>query len=396
MSQASSEGLTYAHEKRTVAGLAGIYLLRLLGMYMVLPVLSLYASTLEGQTPILVGIAVGSYGLAQALLQVPFGVWSDRYGRRRVIGGGLVLFTLGSVIAAMAPNVGWLIVGRTLQGAGGIAAAVVAFIADVTRPSGRAQAMAVLGASVGVAFAIGMISGPSLAARFGVPGLFWFTAALSAVATVYVSFGIPRPPKHVHDASVEWTPGYLREVWAFGALRRLDLGATLLHTMVTCMFVVGPGRLAAYLPVSDHGRVYSVLVPVGLLLMGISAAVADRWGRLKEAILSGSVFLAAGGIALLLGPDRFWTIVFAIGSAIAAVAVAEPAAPAMVTRLARDEARGTAAGAYHMCEFAGSFLGGLVGGFLLHRPEGLGWVLLGGALLWLTIAAGLPRLSGRA
>jgi MFS family permease len=363
-------------------------------MYMVLPVLSLHAATLEGHTPVLVGLAVGAYGLAQALLQVPFGVWSDRYGRRRVIGCGLILFALGSVVAASADGIVWLVIGRTLQGAGGIAAAVVAFIADVTRPEARAQAMAALGASVGVAFAIGMITGPSLAARFGVPGLFWATAGLSLVALAYVSFGIPRPPRHVHDASVEWTPGFLREVAQMPALRRLDLGATLLHTMVTCMFVVGPGRLEQFVPAADHGRIYLVLVPIGLVIMAISAAVADRWGRLKEAILGGGVFLLGGGVALLLGPESFMGIVVAIGCTIAAVAVAEPAAPAMVTHLARDEARGTAAGAYHMCEFAGSFFGGLVGGFLLHEPALLGWVLAGGAVIWLALAAGLPRGHG--
>lgn len=382
----------YPHEKRTVAGLAGIYLLRLLGMYMVLPVLALHAAALPGSTPLLVGLAVGSYGLAQALLQVPFGVWSDRYGRRRVIGGGLLLFTVGSVVAALAPNVVWLIVGRTIQGAGGIAAVVVAFIADVTRPQARAQAMATLGASVGVAFAIGMISGPSLAARFGVPGLFWFTAILSVIALLYVTLGIPCPPRHVHDSSVEWTPGFLREVIQLPAMRRLDIGATLLHTMVTCMFVVGPGRLERFLPAAHHGRVYLVVVPIGLLIMAASATVADRWGRLKEAILGGGVFLLAAGVSLLLAPDALWSIVVSIGCIIAAVAVAEPAAPAMVTRLARDEARGTAAGAYHMCEFSGSFFGGVGGGFLLHRPDWLGWVLGAGALLWLSLAAGLPRL----
>jgi MFS family permease len=392
MSQPITEGVAYAHEKRSVAGLAAIYMLRLLGMYMVLPVLALYAATLPGHTPILVGLAVGSYGLAQALLQVPFGVWSDRYGRRRVIGSGLFLFTLGSVVAALAPNVVWLIVGRTLQGAGGIAAAVVAFIADVTRPQARAQAMAVLGASVGVAFAIGMISGPSLAARFGVTGLFWFTAALSAVALLYISFGIPRPPRHVHDSTVEWTPGFLREVAMMPAMRRLDIGATLLHTMVTCMFVVGPGRLERYLPVEEHGKVYLVLVPIGLILMAGSAAVADRWGRLREAILAGSLFLIVGGVGLIYAPEAFWSIILATGCTIAAVAVAEPAAPAMVTRLARDEARGTAAGAYHMCEFSGSFFGGLAGGLLLHWPHALGWVLAGGAAVWFLLAAGLPRL----
>lgn len=393
MNGSGDRGGGYAHERRTIAGLAGIYLLRLLGMYMVLPVLSLHAARLEGHTPLLVGLAVGSYGLAQGALQVPFGIWSDRFGRRRVIAFGLFLFTAGSVIAALAPSVIWLVAGRTLQGAGGISAVVVAFIADVSRPQIRAQAMAVLGASVGVAFAIGMITGPGLAARYGVPGLFWLTAGLSLLAMVYVLTGIPSPPRHVHDATIEWTPGHLRDVLLDGRMRRLDLGSLLLHTMVTTMFVVGPGLIENYLPAAEHGKVYGVLVPIGLVLMALSAVTADRKGRLKEAILGGGLFLLVGGAGLVLDLDGFWAIVLAVGCTIAAVAVAEPAAPAMVTRLAHDDARGTAAGVYHMCQFSGSFLGGVVGGLLLDRPTALGWVLLGGAALWLALAAGLPRLA---
>lgn len=383
----------YAHERRTIAGLAAIYLLRLLGMYMVLPVLSLHAATLRGQTPLLVGLAVGSYGLAQAGLQVPFGIWSDHFGRRRIIAVGLFLFTAGSVMAAMAPSVLWLVAGRTLQGAGGISAVVVAFIADVSRPQIRAQAMAVLGASVGVAFAIGMITGPGLAARYGVPGLFWLTAGLSFLAMIYVLVGIPRPPQHVHDATIEWTPGHLRDVLLDARMRRLDLGSLLLHTMVTTMFVVGPGLIENYLPAAEHGKIYGVLVPIGLVIMAVSAVTADRKGRLKEAILAGGVFLLVGGAGLILDVSGFAAIVLAVGCTIAAVAVAEPAAPAMVTRLAHEDARGTAAGVYHMCQFSGSFLGGIAGGLLLGQPTALGWVLVGGAVLWLALALGLPRLG---
>lgn len=376
-----------------MASLAGIYLLRLLGMYMVLPVLSLHAAALEGATPLLTGLSVGAYGLAQAALQIPFGVWSDRFGRRRVIAFGLLVFAGGSVLAATAPNVAWLVVGRVLQGAGGISAAVVALLADATRPEVRARAMAVLGTSVGVAFAIGMIAGPGLAARYGVPFLFWLTAVLSVLAAVWVVTGIPSPERHVHDASVEWTPGHLMEVLRNAGMLRVDLGAFFLHSHVTAMFVVGPRLLAEHLPREDHGTVYLVLVPVGLVFMGLTAYFADRRGLLKQAVFAGVACAAASAFFLVGGSHLFLTVAAALGLTILAVATAEPAAPSIVTHLANDHARGTAAGLYHMCQFTGSFFGGLVGGYMLERPQELGVLLLLGSLIWFALASGLPALG---
>ena len=392
MTTPAANGEPLPHERRTILGLAGIYLLRLLGMYMVLPVLSLHASELEGHTPLLVGLSVGAYGLAQALLQIPFGVWSDRYGRRRVIAGGLLVFAAGSVVAALADNALQLVIGRTLQGAGGVSAAVVALIADVSRPSIRTRAMAALGVSVGVAFTIGMIAGPGLASRFGVPFLFWLTAVLSVLAAIYVVTMIPKPPRHVHDASLEWTPGHLNEVLRHRPMLRLDAGAFLQHAQVTAMFVVGPGLLADFIPRAEHGKVYLVLVPVGLSVMLVSAFFADRWGRLKQAVMGGSVALLGASAFLLAGGPTFWATAGAIGLTIVAVATAEPAAPAMLTRLANDQARGTAAGTYAMAQFTGSFAGGLAGGLMLHQPITLGVYLAVASTLWLIVAIGLPRL----
>ena len=380
-------------EKRTVVSLAGIYLLRLLGMYMVLPVLSLHAGALENSTPLLIGLALGGYGLAQAALQIPFGVWSDRFGRRRVIAVGLLVFAGGSVVAATSTNVAWLVVGRILQGAGGISAAVVALIADATRPRFRARAMAVLGTSVGVAFAIGMIAGPSLAARFGVPFLFWLTAGLSVLAALWVVTGIPRPPGHGHDASVEWTPGHLTEVIRDPGMIRVDLGAFFLHSQVTAMFVVGPRLLERHIPLADHGSVYLVLVPIGLAVMGLTAFFADRKGLLKQAVLGGVACVAGSAFFLVGGSESMLPVAAAMGLTILAVATAEPAAPSIVTHLANDNARGTAAGLYHMCQFTGSFFGGLVGGYMLDRPEELGVLLFMGSIIWFALASGLPNLG---
>ncbi|RKZ13588.1 MFS transporter [bacterium] len=391
--QQSADAIAYPHERRTVVSLAGIYLLRLLGMYMVLPVLGLHAAQLPGATPLLTGLSVGAYGLAQSALQIPFGVWSDRFGRRRVIAVGLLIFAGGSVLAAMAPNVAWLVVGRVMQGAGGISAAVVALLADATRPVFRARAMGILGASVGIAFAIGMIAGPGLAARFGVPFLFWLTAGLSVLAALWVITGVPRPPRHVHDASVEWTPGHLMEVIKDPGMLRVDLGAFFLHSQVTAMFVVGPRLLTNHLPQEEHGVVYLVLVPIGLVFMGLTAYFGDRRGLLKQSVLVGVACVAASAFFLVGGWDNFYGVAAAMGFTILAVATAEPAAPSIVTHLANDSARGTAAGLYHMCQFMGSFFGGLVGGYMLDRPEELGVLLIMGSLTWFALASGLPDLG---
>lgn len=376
-----------------MASLAGIYLLRLLGMYMVLPVLSVHAAELAGATPLMTGLALGGYGLAQAALQIPFGVWSDRFGRRRVIAGGLLVFAGGSVIAATSGNVAWLVVGRVMQGAGAIAAAVVALIADATRSEFRARAMAVLGGSVGLAFAIGMVAGPSLASRYGVPFLFWLTAGLSVLAAIWVVTGVPRPPRQVHDASVEWTPGHITEVLRDPGMVRIDLGAFFLHSHVTAMFVVGPRLLTDHLPLEHHGTVYLVLVPIGLVVMGLTAYFADRRGLLKQAVLGGVGCVAASALFMISGFDQFVPVATAMGFTILAVATAEPAAPSIVTHLANDNARGTAAGLYHMCQFTGSFFGGLVGGYMLDRPQELGVLLFLGAVIWFALASGLPSLG---
>jgi len=376
-----------------VVSLAGIYLLRMLGMYMVLPVLSLHAAELAGATPLMTGLALGGYGLAQAALQIPFGVWSDRFGRRRVISIGLLVFAGGSVIAATSGNVVWLVVGRIMQGAGGVSAAVVALLADATRPGFRARAMAIMGASVGVAFAIGMISGPSLAARYGVPFLFWLTAGLSVLAALWVVTGVPRPERHVHDASVEWTPGHLTEVLRNPGMLRVDLGAFFLHSHVTAMFVAGPQLLGRHIPLEDHGTVYLVLVPIGLVVMGLTAFFADRRGLLKQAVLGGVGCVGVSALFMVGGSSQLMPVAAAMGFTILAVATAEPAAPSIVTHLANDNARGTAAGLYHMCQFTGSFFGGLVGGYMIDRPEELGVLLFLGTVIWFALASGLPSLG---
>lgn len=339
------------------------------------------------------GLSVGIYGATQALFQVPFGLWSDRFGRRRVIVAGLVIFVAGSVIAAEAETALWLVVGRALQGAGAIASAVVAMMADVTRDHVRTRAMATLGFAVGLSLSLGLVLGPGLASKFGVPGLFWATAVLSLLAAAYMLAFIPRPPTVSHHEELEWTSDQLGDVLHARALVRLDLGALLLHTMVTALFVAVPIYMAEVLETDRHGLVYAFIMPIALVLMGFSSVWADRHGRLREVILAGAVCLAGAGAALALVADSLPGIVAICALTIFGVALAAPAQPAFVTRLASPRARGTASGLFHMCQFGGSFLGGTLGGVLIESPAALGWGIAGGGLLWLFSNAGLPRLD---
>jgi MFS family permease len=373
-----------------VVGLSGLYGLRLLGLYLVLPVLSIYAGTLAGSTPLLIGLSLGVYGFAQALLQIPFGLWSDRYGRRRAIVVGLLLFALGSVIAAQAHSILWLIVGRFFQGAGAVASALVALMADLSGPRYRTRAMGAVGVSVGLAFAAGMVAGPPVSARLGVPALFWLTAVLSGLGALYVAVAVPKTSGWHHDEEVEWTRGQTRDVLHQPALVRLDGGIFVLHLLVTCAFVVGPTYLERYLPVEQHGRVYAPVVLSGVPLLALSAFFADRRGRLKEAVVVGSVLLVAGAILLMNAHRGVGWCVGLTASLVAAIAIAEPAMPALLTHLIAPRLRGTAAGIFHTCQFAGSFVGGMAGGAMLKHPQVVGPILVGLCVLWVIASWGLP------
>jgi len=376
---------------RAVIGLAALYGLRMLGMYLVMPVLSLYAGTLESATPLLIGMSLGIYGLSQAFLQIPFGAWSDKYGRRRVIVTGLLLFVLGSVICAQADSIWWLIIGRFFQGAGAIASALVALLADLTGPRYRARAMGAIGISVGVSFTIGMIFGPSLAVRLGVPVLFWVTAGLSIAGALFIVLFIPKVSAHHHHQDVEWTGGQTGMVLHHPALVRLDIGIFVLHTLVTALFVVGPTLLSQYVPQAEHGRIYAPIVLLGVPLLAASAYYSDRKGRLKEAIVAGAVCLVIGQVCLNFGDRSVLWVAGAVAGAVAGIAVAEPAMPALLTQITTADLRGTAAGIFHTGQFLGSFAGGLLGGAMLKAPHTFGPVLIVLSVIWLILSLGLPR-----
>ncbi|MCP1366476.1 MFS transporter, partial [Halomonas sp. BBD48] len=275
-----------ATERRAITGLAGLYATRMLGLFMVLPVLALYADDLAGSTPLLVGLALGAYGLTQAVLQIPFGLLSDRIGRKVVIAGGLVLFIVGSIVAAQATTIGGIIAGRCLQGSGAVAGAIMALLADQTREQVRTAAMASIGLSIGVAFAIAMVVGPLVASTFGLSGVFWFTALLALLSLIVLWRLVPAAPRRARHRDVGLDRSQLRSTLARSDLLRLDFSIFSLHLILMAAFVALPFRLVAVGIEADHqGWVYLAVMGLAFICMVPLVIVAEKYRRMKATFL---------------------------------------------------------------------------------------------------------------
>ncbi len=385
-------GLLLATERRAIAGLAGLYATRMLGLFMVLPVLALHADDLAGATPLLVGVALGVYGLTQAALQIPFGLLSDRLGRKPVIAGGLLLFLIGSLVAAQAETIGGVILGRCLQGSGAVAAAIMALLADQTREQVRTAAMATIGLSIGVAFAVAMVLGPLLASWFGLAGVFWFAALLAAVGLPVLWRLVPPAPRRLRHRDVGLDRAQLRATLARGDLLRLDLSIFALHLVLMAIFVAVPFRLLEAGVVAErHGLAYLGVMALAFVAMVPLVVIAEKRRRMKAMCLSAiaAITLSLAGLAGLgegLWPLLAWLLVF-----FTAFNLLEATLPSMLSKLAPAGAKGTAMGVYSTSQFLGAFLGGMLGGFLAQQ-WGLAAVFLGAALLglvWLALMAGM-------
>lgn len=385
-------GLLLVSERRAITGLAGLYATRMLGLFMVLPVLALYADDLAGATPLLVGLALGIYGLTQAILQIPFGLLSDRLGRKPVIAAGLMLFLFGSVVAAGADTIGGVILGRCLQGSGAVAAAIMALLADQTREQVRTAAMATIGLSIGVAFAVAMVLGPWLAAGFGLGGVFWFTAVLAMLGLVVLWKLVPPAPRRVRHRDVGLDRGQLRSILARSDLWRMDLSIFSLHLILMAIFVAVPFRLVeAGVAAERHGLTYLGVMALAFLVMVPLVIVAEKWRRMKAMCLLaiGAITLSLVGLAGLA--SGWWGLVCWLLLFFTGFNLLEATLPSMLSKLAPAGAKGTAMGIYSTSQFLGAFLGGLLGG-LLAQQWGLSAVFAGCALLglvWLALMAGM-------
>ena len=377
-------------EQRAAAGLASVFAFRMLGMFMVLPVLATYGQDLAGATPLLIGLAIGAYGLTQAVLQIPFGIVSDRIGRLPVIYIGLLIFAAGAVLAAGAHSIWGVIAGRVLQGAGAISAAVMALLSDLTREQHRTKAMAMIGMSIGLSFAVAMVVGPLLTRAWGLSGLFWVTAGMAVLGILIIAVLVPKPQHALQHRESGVARQALWPTLRHPDLLRLDFGIAALHAILMASFVALPLALVSQggLPKEEHWWVYLSALLVGFFGMIPFIIYAEKKRRMKRVLL--------GAVAVLLGCELFFWLfgtslhALVIGNLVffTAFNLLEASLPSLISKMAPAGGKGTAMGVYSTSQFLGAALGGILGGWLFG-VGGVAAVFLGCALLaalWLGIA----------
>ena len=388
MSAPSSHEKMSPIELRATAGLAGIYGLRMFGMFIILPVFAFYAEDLPGGNDyLLIGIALGAYGLTQAILQIPFGWLSDRIGRKPVIYIGLVLFAIGSFIAASATDI---IFGRIIQGAGAISAAVMALAADLTREEHRTKAMAAIGMTIGTTFAISLIAAPALNKLIGVPGIFAMTGVLAILAMGVVYKVIPDPLISRFHSDTEASAGRFRNVLRDPELLRLDFGVFALHAVLMALWLVVPLSLRqGGLAVDQHWQVYFPVLVVSMLLIIPAIIYAEKKAKLKPVFTIAVALLLVSQLLLGMALDSVWGTAAALLVFFAAFNLLEASLPSLISKIAPVGAKGTAIGVYSSVQFLGAFTGATAGGYLYGNHGGLALFAFCGILLalWLVLAA---------
>lgn len=378
-------------ERSAAISLAGIFGLRMLGMFLILPVFALYATTLPGgESHTLVGLALGMYGLTQAVLMIPFGIASDRYGRKPVIIVGLLIFALGSFLAAQADTLLGVMLGRALQGAGAISAAVTALLADLTREEKRTQAMAMIGSTIGLAFAFSLAASPVFYRWIGVPGMFALTGALALLAIVVVKFVTPNPGKTAFHSDAETNPARLKDVLRQTELLRLNWGIFSLHAAQMAMFMVVPFALVeGGLDAQHHWQIYLPVMLTSLIILVPAIIYGEKKGELKRVFVAAIALMLAAQIGLAFSMHLFWGVVAALFAYFVAFNILEASLPSLVSKIAPPEAKGTAMGVYNTSQALGLFFGGAAGGWLAQN-QGFGVVFAfcaGLMAIWLVLAA---------
>lgn len=383
-------------ERRISLAMSGLYAVRMLGLFLLLPVFAVTARHLPGgDSAAHIGLALGIYGLTQACLQLPFGFASDRWGRRPVVLFGLLLYIVGSIVCALSHDLFWITIGRAVQGSGAISAAISAWLADSTRPEVRTRAMAMVGSSIGIAFAVSLIVAPILVGWIGLSGLFWVITALGAICFVVAACGVPVPQREAGPAMGTGT--HPVQVLAHGDLLRLNVGVFCLHLIQVALFVVVPSILLRLgsIPASDLWHVYLPVIFISFVLMVPVVIVTE-----KRRAHRGSMIVCVAGIALacaLMYVTRgsFYGLAAVLVLFFVVFNVLEALQPSLVSRVAPPEYKGLALGFYNTCQALGLFAGGVLGGWLsAHGGPGQVFLLAAAvAVFWLLVTRTLKPLA---
>ena len=354
-------------EIRSSLSLASIYGLRMLGMFLILPIFAIYAEGLPGSpSAFQVGLALGSYGLTQALFQLPFGMLSDRYGRKNIIYIGLLLFALGSFVSGYSDDINIIILGRAIQGAGAISAAITALVADLTRDEHRTKAMAMIGATIGITFALSLMGAPVLNRLIGVPGIFMLTGFLSLSAILVVRFVVPTPLNINTSKTLKEPAPSFKSILKNKELSRLNFGIFALHAAQMAMFIVVPIALATSggMDVNQHWKVYLPVLLSSFVFMVPIIILSEKFNRAKLVFISSIFLMLIAQLMFGILINVFWGLVASLFVYFVAFNVLEASLPSLISKIAPPSAKGTAIGVYNTCQSLGVFFGGLLGGFL--------------------------------
>ncbi|MBO2663979.1 MFS transporter [Shewanella algae] len=375
-------------ERKVAFSLASVFGLRMMGLFMIMPVFALYGQDLKGFSPLWVGIAIGAYGLTQAILQIPMGILSDRIGRKPVILGGLLVFALGSVLAAMSDSIYGVVAGRALQGMGAIAAAVLALAADLTRDEQRTKVMAIIGMCIGFSFALSLLVGPVVAQHLGLSGLFALTAGLALLGMLIVQLLVPNPVAHAPKGDTMAEPGKLKNMLKDPQLFRLDAGIFILHLVLTAVFVALPLDLVdAGLAKEKHWMLYFPAFVGAFFLMVPLIIIGVKRNNTKGMFQFALLIMLASLLAMALFSHSLWVLALAIVAFFTGFNYLEASLPSLIAKFCPVGAKGSAMGVYSTSQFLGAFCGGLLGGgaYQIMGAAGVFSVAVVLLIIWLAL-----------
>lgn len=373
-------------ERRAVGSLALLYALRMLGLFMILPVMMLEGSYLEGATPELLGIVIGGYGLTQALLQVPAGLLSDYFGRKPIIVGGLLIFALGSFVAASAETIEMMILGRMLQGAGAIASAIMALVTDLTQEENRMKAMSMIGASIGLSFSVALVLGPVLVNLGGVSLIFWLTGIAALVGIAIVLFLVPKAHKMRHRDAIALGSDMLAQT-KNPVLWSLSIGIFLLHALLVAMFVAIPMQLVSVgLEGDDHAWLYLPVLLVAFVVMVPFVIVAEKKRQMKGVVLTAITILIVA-LLIMSSASAIWMWAVALLVFFIGFNILEASLPSWLSKIAPAGAKGSVMGMYSTAQFLGAFIGGWLGAKAISQwgEHGIFVILAGVMVVWFLV-----------